>query len=310
MAGWSEWVGKALGRQNLEANVNAVQAATPGAASSAVDTAAPPQVEAQPAMTLPLHMPPLSIETEVDAAQLARLFAHTESTWTRLGNEEPHWSVLSVERFKHDQIGANLAEFHASGRGDVELLLAFLARNGVDPDRLERVLEYGCGLGRVTRFLADRFPAVQACDISPSHLAQAQHYLTAAGLRNITYQRIASPADVQGPRDIDLFFSVIVLQHNPPPTIVATLKTMLSRLRAGGIAYFQVPTYATGYSFDLNDYLARGLESEHVEMHCVPQQRVFQVAAEAGCDVLEVREDDWVGRRHLELSNTFLLRRR
>ena len=40
------------------------------------------------------------------------------------------------------------------------------------------------------------------------------------------------------------------------------------------------------------------------------QRHVFRLAHEHGCDVLEVREDDWVGRREVELSNTFLLRKR
>jgi hypothetical protein len=55
---------------------------------------------------------------------------------------------------------------------------------------------------------------------------------------------------------------------------------------------------------------AEAPKSRHIEMHCVPQRRIFQIARDSGFDVLEVREDDWVGRRHVELSNTSLLRRR
>ena len=44
-------------------------------------------------------------------------------------------------------------------------------------------------------------------------------------------------------------------------------------------------------------------------MHYLPQRHIFRLVRDAGCEVLEVREDDWVGRRHVELSNTFLLRR-
>jgi hypothetical protein len=36
----------------------------------------------------------------------------------------------------------------------------------------------------------------------------------------------------------DFFYSVIVLQHNPPPVIVHMLKTVFAQLNPGGIGYF------------------------------------------------------------------------
>ena len=260
-------------------------------------------------LVLPLNTPPIAVETVVDAAGLSALLAHTERTWTRLGDEEPHWSVISAERFKQSQLDGNRAEFYASGEGDLDTFLAFLARNDIDAGALHRVLEFGCGIGRVTRFLAERFEQVVACDISPSHLKEAELYLQDRQLRNVEWLRVRAITDLDGPADLDAVFSVIVLQHNPPPTIAAVLEKLLRRLRPGGVAYFQVPTHAVDYHFRVQDYLAHGLQSSHVEMHYLPQRHIFQIARRAGCEVLEVREDDWVGRREVELSNTFLLQK-
>ncbi len=280
--------------------------------ANATSPDAPPAVAVPhvASLLLPLNAPPVEIDTVADAATLGRLLSHTERTWTRLGVEEPHWSVISADQFKRDRLDAHRSEFYASGRGDVDVFLAFLARNGVDPGRIHKVLEYGCGLGRVTRHLAERFAQVLACDISPSHLQQAEAYLRDTGLRNVTCQRIATLSDIAGPADVDAVFSLIVLQHNPPPVIAAILERLLARLRRGGVAYFQVPTYAADYRFSIADYLAHGLDATHIEMHYLPQREVFRIARDAGCDVLEVREDDWTGRRHIEISNTFLLQRR
>lgn len=261
-------------------------------------------------LLLPLDTPPIEVETEVDAAGLARLLAHTEAVWTRLGTDEPHWSVLSAERFRQVELQPHLAEFFNSGAGDLALFHAFLARNGIDSGGLSKVLEYGCGLGRVTRFLADAFDTVEACDISASHLQQAEEHLRHSGVRNVELRQITAIDDIGRTADLDAVFCVIVLQHNPPPVMVAVLQRLLSRLRPGGVAYFQVPTHAAGYRFKLDDYMAHGLDATHVEMHYLPQRRIFQLAYEAECEVLEVREDNWVGRRDLELSNTFLLRKR
>lgn len=261
-------------------------------------------------LVLPLDTPPIHIETEVDDAGLARLLAHTERVWTQLGDSEPHWSVISAERFRQNELDAQRsAEFYDSGRGDVHTFNAFLTRNGVAASSLHKVLEYGCGLGRVTRFLAAQFDEVEAFDISPSHLRQAEEHLRRSGLNNVALKRVRALDDIGTSVDLDAVFCVIVLQHNPPPVIVAVLKRLLARLRSGGVAYFQVPTHATEYRFQLDHYLAHGLAANHVEMHYVPQRRIFEIARQAGCAVLEVREDDWVGRREVELSNTFLLRK-
>lgn len=287
------------------AEATATQPEPPSHATQVVDETRPVS-----SLVLPLDTPPIEVETETDEAGLRALLEHTEATWTLLGEEEPHWSVISAERFKQSQLEENRQEFYASGAQDLALFLAFLQRNGVDPDRIERLLEYGCGLGRVTRFFAERFPQVLACDISPSHLRQAELHLQACGLSNVELLRIRGIDDIKGPADLDAVFSVIVLQHNPPPTMVAILDRLLARLRPGGIAYFQVPTHAVDYRFQVADYLAHGLHARHVEMHYLPQRHVFRLAREHGCDVLEVREDDWVGRRQVELSNTFLLQKR
>ena len=260
-------------------------------------------------LVLPLDTPPIDVDVQTDEASLARLLAHVEQTWTRLGDEEPHWSVLSAEEFKAANLPEHEAAFYASGRNDLRLLLAFLERNDIDAGRLSNVLEYGCGVGRTTRFLASRFAQVQAWDISSSHLRLAEAYLAREQVRNVTLHRVRTLADVDGPPDVDLLFSFLVLQHNPPPVIAALLQRLLARLRPGGIAYVQLPTHACDYRFKLDDYLAHGLSATHIEMHCLPQRHVFRIAKQAGCQVLEVREDTWCGRPRSEISNTFLMQR-
>jgi SAM-dependent methyltransferase len=89
----------------------------------------------------------------------------------------------------------------------------------------------------------------------------------------------------------DVFFSLIVLQHNPPPLIAFLLRTLLNKLEPGGLAYFQVPTYRFGYRFDPDAYIASELKLGVPEMHVLPQHVVLRIADEAGCRPLEVRED-------------------
>ena len=76
-------------------------------------------------------------------------------------------------------------EFFESGRENVrrEILTDMInICQGCDPKRM-KVLEIGCGLGRITRALAETFGAVYAVDISGEMVAQARKAL--ADLPNV-----------------------------------------------------------------------------------------------------------------------------
>lgn len=253
--------------------------------------------------------PPMRIQLATTDSERQDLLQHIQASWEHLGATEPHWSVLTAEQYKQKNIAVNEDAFYETGRPNVESLWRSLQRNGVDPAALKTCLEYGCGLGRVTRWLAERFDKVYGYDISRAHLEGAGDYLSRKGLRNVTLRHIGSPADVAQLEAVDLVYSVIVLQHNPPPVIAMIVRGLLTALRPGGVAYFQVPTYQRGYSFSTANYLAdhRGLQG--MEMHVLPQAEVFDIAAQSGAQVLEVFEDSWTGIIDGGRSNTFIVRK-
>jgi SAM-dependent methyltransferase len=106
----------------------------------------------------------------------------------------------------------------------------------------------------------------------------------------------------------EVFFSRIVLQHNPPPIIGTVLKKLIRALKPGGIGIFQVPTYGAGYGFNLREFL-QSPQPHDMEMHCFPQAELFSLVAQAGAGLVEVREDDAPGRRDLFISNNFVIKK-
>jgi SAM-dependent methyltransferase len=216
---------------------------------------------------------------------------------------------LSSEQYKHDKFGDNSEAFYASGEKDVRRLNAWLKRNGTTDFGNGRVCcEYGCGTGRVTRWLAAQFSRVVACDISQPHLDLAQSHLRRSGISNVRLQRTDSPAAFDQSEAPDLIFSFLVLQHNPPPVIAFILSNLLRSLRAGGFAFFQVPTYCPNYEFVANNYLTQA-PSGQIEMHVLPQRHVYAIAEQQNCELLEVQPDGHVGSPQW-ISNTFLMRKR
>jgi SAM-dependent methyltransferase len=250
-------------------------------------------------------LPPIAVEWETTPDTQGRLLDYVTRTWTRLGQEEPHWSVLSADQFRADRLEGHAEEFYASGAQDAARVVATLARHGLTPAELPRIVEYGSGVGRVTPYLAAAFREVVAIDISPSHLAMTREAVDRSGCSNVRAELARAPSfGMKAP--FDVWFSHIVLQHNPPPVIALVLRGMFSILAPGGVAIFQVPTYVPGYSFNLTKYLAAPKDGS-IEVHCLPQEVVFQLAAQAGCSVLEVRED--TAMQYPWLSNTFVFRK-
>ncbi|HVX04497.1 MAG TPA: class I SAM-dependent methyltransferase [Rhodanobacteraceae bacterium] len=254
--------------------------------------------------------PPCAIQTKVDAGIAADLFDRVARSWTRFGNSEPYWSVLSEPQYMMERIGETREAFLESGRENMERLFATLRRNGISIDPSWDVLELGCGLGRTTRWLTEHFRRIFAVDVSGSHLELAQQLnADAPHADRIVWTKLGSRDDLSGLPAFDLFFSMIVLQHNPPPVIGMLLETVAEKLRPGGFAFFQVPTYQRGYSFDVNSYLALSAHEPDIEMHAFPQEEVFRIFRERGCIPLEVFEDGLSGHRDNHRSNSFLFRK-
>lgn len=260
----------------------------------------------RPKPAIDLLAPANLVDVEVDRACFDTLVGHVKRTWEALGQERPHWSVLTNAAYLPEQIGDNLDSFYASGAVDIAALDAALARAELPRNAQARVFELGCGVGRLTEHLAARFGHVVACDVSDAHLAIAEDRLRAR--RNVTFLPLTDLSVLGDQAPFDLFFSLITLQHNPPPLIHAILRALFSRLSGGGIAYFQVPVQQRGYRFDIKDYLARLEAGEAVmEMHVVPQHHLFALFAACGMTVRDMLFDDRTGGDFLSAS--FLLQK-
>lgn len=248
-------------------------------------------------------LPRAAIETTADEPEAARLWTRVAEAWAEFGREAPHWSVLTHERFRPERIEATAEEFALTGEAEGLLVDAALARF---PDRRAdamHCLEIGCGVGRATRALARRFAGVTAVDVSPAHLALAAEALAQDGADHVDLRQVAAIDDYADMPEHDLFFSRIVLQHNPPPVQRAILERVLGRLAPGGIALFQTVTHIEGYSYSV---AADDVASKSMEMHALPQSEIFALLARAGLSPVEVQEDNAAGDRARHRSHLFL----
>ena len=253
---------------------------------------------------------PMPVEARIGPADLDRLWTHAGGVWTHYGEDEPFWSVLTQDRFRSRQIDdASIDAFYASGRDEADRLEAWLARAGLAGQQLGTAVEYGCGIGRVSGWLAERCDRLHALDISSTHLDAARIHLQNRNIVNVDLIHVADRSALRHLADIDLFYSIIVLQHNPPPIILDILEQAFAGLNPNGLAFFQVPTFAPDYSFALENFWHDVAPHKTMEIHFVPQAKIFELARKWGLELIEVQPDASIGNCDRWISNTFLMRK-
>lgn len=246
------------------------------------------------------------VDLALEESQAEALTARVKAVWSRYGREEAFFSVLTNPRYLFRTLrDEDIEDFYATGEAEVERFLAICRRNGVQPRPDWSVMELGCGVARMGEAFARRFSSYAGVDISAGHLAIAQDRLRSRDVTNASFRLLAD--FLVRDDGYDLFYSVIVLQHNPPPIIHQLLDISLSKLNPGGYACFQLPCFLYDYEFETGRYLADEDRAATMEMHALPQRHVFELLARHGLQPIEVLPDDRIGS--IGVSYSFLARK-
>lgn len=233
-----------------------------------------------------------NIEFTVSEDILKKMFLRISDEWEKLGNEEPYWSILTSDKFKSKTINANIDFFNASGKKNASLIDVFCQRSGIQvPSGV--CLELGCGVGRVTQFLAQRFEKVIAVDVSTGNMEICKELILSRNINNVKTLLIKSPNEYQNIVGFDFLFSTIVLQHNTPPLQRYILDILLRNISENGVCLFQIPTHIPGYSFSVNNYMKS--KKPVMEMHSIPMRVIFDILDKHNFLIREVIQDHFTG---------------
>ena len=160
----------------------------------------------------------------------------TDKAWEKFGRVEPYYGVLAEEKFTLANIGDNRAEFFASGRRSVSLIIERHEAH-FGPLARRRALDHGCGVGRLTMPLAQMFSEVIGLDVSPSMLSEARSNAGQAGLSNAWFA-IADDALSNAQGQFDFVTSYMVLQHIRVRRGLRILSRLVEKVRPGGGFHF------------------------------------------------------------------------
>ncbi|MGH9667449.1 MAG: class I SAM-dependent methyltransferase [Bryobacteraceae bacterium] len=164
----------------------------------------------------------------------------------RLEKMQRDWDARALENARHyvatSRIDWTDDEFFLSGEQTIqEEILTDMTNicQGRTPASM-RVLEIGCGAGRLTRALAGRFGEVHAVDVSGEMVKLARQAL--AGRGNVfVYQNNGADLSVLPDLQFDFAYSTLVFQHIGSREIIESYVRDVHRLlRPGALFKFDV----------------------------------------------------------------------
>ncbi len=240
--------------------------------------------------------------------------ARSRIHWDDLASLDPCWAILSRPEKRYGKW--KLDEFFATGESEIAALLDNARQTGVAFGSA-RVLDFGCGIGRLTRALAARFDQVTGVDISHSMIAQA---VTLVRRNNCAFVLNSYDALPFSSNAFDLVLSAIVLQHVPEQHAVRNYIAEFARvLKPSGMLVVQLPSHipprrrlqmrprlyswlrAAGFPENL---LYRRLCLHPIPMNFLPEIEVKKILEVNRCQVVKIVSDDRAGP-HIESRTYF-----
>ena len=167
----------------------------------------------------------------------------TDREWEKWGKKDPYFGVITSPKYRNSTItDADKADFFSSGHTHVKQVMTYISRHIEKDFKCNRVLDFGCGVGRLAVPFAKISNQVVGVDISESMLKEAAANCKKYSCDNVTLLRSDDQlSNVDG--QFDLIHSFIVLQHIPVERGYQLLDHMLEKLDEGGVCALHF-TYA------------------------------------------------------------------
>lgn len=182
------------------------------------------------------------------------------------------------------------------------------------------VLDFGCGVGRLSRVWAQHAASVIGIDVSSTMLNRGHYYNK--DVPNLHFvHNTSNDLKILGDQQCDLIFSYICLQHIPWPIASSYIREFGRVCTPGGHVIFQLPTQppsgsrisvwrkkiVEGLPFGLGKLYRRmrGRSVASFDVFFIPSDDVLLVAQEAGLHLVRVFRDHSTGGNGLGLIYLF-----
>jgi ubiquinone/menaquinone biosynthesis C-methylase UbiE len=239
-----------------------------------------------------------------------------EQDWNELATLDPYWAILSAPGKRYGRWDEG--EFFASGTVSAAEVVDQMERLG-HPCQRRRALDFGCGLGRMTRAFAQYFDECVGVDISENMVRGAKgHNADMSGAWFVVNR--ASNLGQFSDSSFDFVYSAIALQHVPDRgTIESYIREFFRVLRPDGLVAFQLPSHIPAI-FRLQwrrrlysglrrvgfaaEFLYERLHLVPIAMSYIPEPAIVRLVESAGARVLHVETQSASGLMNAGVKST------
>ncbi|HXA84298.1 MAG TPA: class I SAM-dependent methyltransferase [Candidatus Dormibacteraeota bacterium] len=219
-----------------------------------------------------------------------------QRNWEGLAQADPLWAICTDPSKSHSRWTSE--DLFATGRKEVEVVLGYANRIGLCIDKTSPGLDFGCGIGRLTRALAEYFPECCGVDISPTMIHLAQELNRDLPNCRFLLNEVAELRDL--PENyFGFIYTSIVLQHIAAPHSHKYIAELVRVLKPGGMLIFQLPEELRANratKFRMRLALRSRLQSLFgvqkpcgMQMHCITESVIRKLIAQNRAQVLDVQ---------------------
>ena len=218
-----------------------------------------------------------------------------QRNWEGLAQADPLWAICTDPGKRNGQWTRE--EFFATGRKEIATVLGYAARIGIRINKMLPALDFGCGVGRLTRAMAEHFPECVGVDISPTMINLAREIN-----RDLPNCRFQMNEDIRLNILPDNYFGFIytslVLQHIAEPSSLEYIAELVRVLTPNGALIFQLPERLHAKSLTkVRTRLALRSRLQSIfgrqkpcgmEMHCMKEAVIRKLIAQNGAELMDV----------------------
>jgi SAM-dependent methyltransferase len=229
--------------------------------------------------------------TSIDMDPLNQL----KRNWEGFAQTDPLWAICTDPQKKNNRWSRE--ELFETGREEMDIVLDCVQSLGLELDWESPALDFGCGVGRLTRAMASRFVECWGVDISPTMIRLAEEYnrdLPHCHFLVNEHDRLKKFQEGQ----FGFIYTSIVLQHIPEKYAKSYVGELIRVLKPGGVLVFQIPDrFRAGMITLMRHKLALRLRLKRLtgqgdfamDMHCIAESAVRRLVEQNNAKVLDAR---------------------
>lgn len=241
-----------------------------------------------------------------------------KDAWEDFAQSDPFFGILSDP----DKRGGkwDKEEFFQTGVEEINTLMADIGK--YDNKVLKgKMLDFGCGVGRLTLAFSKYFYNCIGIDISPTMIELANRFKTASNCEYILNEK--DDLSIFDDNTFDFVFSVIVLQHIPINLTKKYIEEFIRITKPEGIIVFQMPSVYSPPDTSANKkksikkhipkgikriyWRFKGIKEDKTEMHCFDKENLLLFLNDLNIEVIDYKEDGRAGPSFI--SYLYILRK-